>query len=271
MKAICIDLFETRIIFKVFDKETYNLIFRLFSNIISQSNDTIKKENSKEVDILKIDEMFFLIRYLNYIYKLDKNLLIEKLIDFVSDSFTLIQNKQVAYFHASVVAKEDKCTLIIAPSYNGKTTLSMQLTLMGYEYISDDLAIVNEKGYLLPYPTPIKLRKNHKIDICKFKENYTITELPGYWILTPFKKYDLSKKYKPNKILFLNRNPDTDYFKCSDLSRIETVNKLVNNAAHMEDAFMHSKISFLLSGFCCVFDICYKEFQQILKERKIRL
>lgn len=271
MKIIYIDLFSSCIIFKVFDEETYNIIFGLFSNIISQNSEVSKNANSKEIEIMKNNEKYFTIRYLDYIYTVDENLLIEKLIDFVSDSFTLFQNKQVAFFHASVVAKEDKCTLIIAPSYNGKTTLSTQLTLMGYEYISDDLAIVNGEGYLLPFPTPIKLRKNHRIDIYKFRENYVITELPNYWILTPLDKSNLSKKYKPDKILFLNRNPNIDFFMCSNLSRIETINKLMNNAAHIRDSFIHSKISVLLSGFCCVFDICYKEYQQILKERKIGL
>ena len=271
MKVIYINLFSLYIMFQTHDEETYNLILQLFSNIITQKDTFSKIPTCTTISILKNGQKYYIVKFMNNIYKVDQHTLIEKLVDFISESFSFFQNKQFAYFHSSVVAKDGKCTLIIAPSHHGKTTLSTRLTLIGYQYISDDIAIVDKNGNLWPFPTPIKVSKNPTVDMNEFKDKYSLIELPSYWILTPRKTSNLNKKYYPNKIIFLNRDPQSDFFNCIKLSRMETINKLINNASYIENPFLHSKASILLSNSCSVFNVYYKDYQQIIHAKQINL
>lgn len=64
-------------------------------------------------------------------------------------------------FHAAAVSKDDKALLLMGEHMSGKTTLSLSLTLCGYQYFTDDIALVNlETNEVLPYFAGITPRLN---------------------------------------------------------------------------------------------------------------
>ncbi len=53
-------------------------------------------------------------------------------------------------FHASVLSIDNKGLLIAGGSGSGKTSLSLALIYRGYKLVSDDLALMNKNGVVLP-------------------------------------------------------------------------------------------------------------------------
>jgi hypothetical protein len=68
------------------------------------------------------------------------------------------------FIHAGAVAWKGKGIIIPANSYNGKTTLTAELTKLGATYFSDEYAIINKNGELLPYPKTLSIRKPHEYE-----------------------------------------------------------------------------------------------------------
>lgn len=267
MKKLYIEfpIFSFYIKFIVYDNAVYNLILALFSNIVSQSKIFGEYAICKKATILKKCNNNYIIKYEGYNYEVNEEALVETLIDFASDSFNCFPRGKFAFFHASVVNNEEKTTLIIAPTHQGKTTLCTELSLLGYNYLADDCAIVDEYGNLWAYPLPIKLRKNPAIDITKYESKYSIIEIANYWILTLRNKSDLKKFYKPKNIFFLNRTLERNKFNFEKLSCLETIDKLIVNASYRNDSLLHSKISILLSKMCESYYIIYNDYNEIIK------
>ena len=62
------------------------------------------------------------------------------------------------FVHAGAVKFNGKAIVLPGKSGAGKSTLVKKLVDAGAEYYSDDMAIFNSKGFVLPYPSPISLR-----------------------------------------------------------------------------------------------------------------
>jgi hypothetical protein len=63
------------------------------------------------------------------------------------------------FIHAGAVAWKNKGIIIPAGSYDGKTTLTAEFAKLGATYFSDEYAIINKNGELLPYPKTLSIRK----------------------------------------------------------------------------------------------------------------
>lgn len=62
------------------------------------------------------------------------------------------------FIHAGVVAWKGKAIIIPAKSFAGKTTLVKALTKMGAEYYSDEYAVLDEEGFVHPFPKMLSVR-----------------------------------------------------------------------------------------------------------------
>lgn len=65
---------------------------------------------------------------------------------------------QAVFVHAGVVALKSQALVIPGPTYSGKTSLVRALLNCGATYLSDEFAVIDEKGQIHPYPRPLSLR-----------------------------------------------------------------------------------------------------------------
>jgi len=66
--------------------------------------------------------------------------------------------KSKVFIHAGAVAWNDVGIIIPGKSYSGKTTLVSELIKLGAEYYSDEYAVLDENGFLHPYPKMLSMR-----------------------------------------------------------------------------------------------------------------
>jgi hypothetical protein len=62
------------------------------------------------------------------------------------------------FLHAGVVAWKGKAIIIPARSFQGKTTLVKELTKLGAQYYSDEYAVLDEQGFVHPFPKMLSIR-----------------------------------------------------------------------------------------------------------------
>lgn len=63
------------------------------------------------------------------------------------------------FIHAGVVGLHGKAILLPARSQAGKTTLVAELVRQGATYYSDDFAVLDRRGRVHPFATPLKIRQ----------------------------------------------------------------------------------------------------------------
>ncbi len=64
------------------------------------------------------------------------------------------------FVHAGVVGWRGRAIVIPGRTMSGKTTLVKALVEAGATYYSDEYAVLDERGRVHPYPTPLSIRKN---------------------------------------------------------------------------------------------------------------
>jgi len=69
------------------------------------------------------------------------------------------RSKEHVAVHAAVVARDDQAIVLPGPSGIGKSTLALALIDSGATYYSDEFAVFNRRGEVLPYPRPLALRQ----------------------------------------------------------------------------------------------------------------
>ena len=62
------------------------------------------------------------------------------------------------FIHSGVVAWKGKVILIPGTSFSGKTSLTAALVKRGADYYSDEYAILDEEGFVYPFPKMLSLR-----------------------------------------------------------------------------------------------------------------
>lgn len=63
------------------------------------------------------------------------------------------------FVHAGVVAIRDRCLVLPARSYSGKSTLVHALIKRGATYFSDEYAVIDKDGWVHPYRRPLTIRR----------------------------------------------------------------------------------------------------------------
>ncbi len=67
------------------------------------------------------------------------------------------------FIHAGVVGWQGKAILIPGRSLSGKTTLVAELVKAGADYYSDEYAVVDQRGWIHPYPKPLSIREGNSL------------------------------------------------------------------------------------------------------------
>ncbi len=66
--------------------------------------------------------------------------------------------KRHLFIHAGVVGVDDRAVLLPGDSHCGKTTLVKELVSLGATYYSDEYAVIDRKGSVLPFAKPLSVR-----------------------------------------------------------------------------------------------------------------
>lgn len=117
----------------------------------------------------------------------------QRLLSFFLDRVRKIALAYSNYFlaaHAAVLSKGENCFLMPAVSYSGKSTLSAALFAKGYQYLSDEMAVLDEHFNARPVPLGLGLKSGS----WKILENY----LPQLATATELERWDgVAIKYLP--------------------------------------------------------------------------
>ena len=86
---------------------------------------------------------------------------VESLLDYLASRIRITVAefaKSRVFIHAGAVSWNNYGIIIPGKSYSGKTTLVSELIKLGAEYYSDEYAVLDEDGFLRPYPKMLSMR-----------------------------------------------------------------------------------------------------------------
>lgn len=72
--------------------------------------------------------------------------------------------RRKVFVHAGVVGWQGRAILIPGRSYSGKSTLVRELVRAGAIYYSDEYAVLDERGRVHPFPRPLALRDDKRVN-----------------------------------------------------------------------------------------------------------
>jgi hypothetical protein len=104
------------------------------------------------------------------------------------------------FIHAGVVGWKDSALIVPANSFQGKTTLVAELVKRGAAYYSDEYAILDEDGFVHPFPKMLSVRglvdeyRQVEIPVEEFGFAGTKKIPVGMFLLTEFKE---NARWKP--------------------------------------------------------------------------
>lgn len=144
---------------------------RTDSNKLKEKIKSILPFSTKEISFGEASEVLSLIvcqgKSLNGLYfnnelALEFEEFNESLWEFIKDKIltvlALISLPEKFYLHAGGVVWNDFGIIMPGQSFSGKTTLVEEFIKAGAEYFSDDCVVLNNEGYLLPFPNLLAVR-----------------------------------------------------------------------------------------------------------------
>lgn len=108
------------------------------------------------------------------------------------------------FVHAGVVAVDGKAIVIPAKSFAGKTTLTYELVKRGAIYYSDEYAVIDQDGFIHPFPKDISMRgiidDQTQVEIKPESIGGTIGTKPVRAGLIVITHYGESSKWRPKTL-----------------------------------------------------------------------
>jgi hypothetical protein len=107
--------------------------------------------------------------------------------------YVALEAPDYIFIHAGVVADGDRAIVMPGMSFAGKTTLVRALVDAGATYYSDEFAVLDANGRVLPYPKPLSIRNDPRPTI-----DYPVEELGGVAGVDPLPvKTVIVTRYRP--------------------------------------------------------------------------
>lgn len=108
------------------------------------------------------------------------------------------------FVHAGVVAVDDKAIVIPAKSFAGKTTLTYELVKRGAIYYSDEYAVIDQTGFIHPFPKDISMRgiidNQTQVEIAPESIGGTVGKKPVTAGLIVITEYSERSKWRPKTL-----------------------------------------------------------------------
>lgn len=165
--------------------------------------------------------------------------------------------------HGACVEKDGNALVFSAKTNTGKSTLVFDLTSYGYNYISDDYAILSgDELKIVPLHLPIKLRTLSPVSE-NIKDNvivrdYNPVRSENYYLVKPF-SYCKNKQYKLNAFFLINRNDQVNNI--TKLNYKDSYKNLILNSKipNLEAIKRINTISLSLAKYIDVYEINYTD------------
>ena len=98
------------------------------------------------------------------------------------------------FVHAGVVGWKSNAIVIPGTSFSGKTTLVSKLVKAGATYYSDEYAVLDERGFVHPFPRPLGVRQEGQYE----SQRVQVESLGGKRGVKPLPvRLVISTSYKP--------------------------------------------------------------------------
>jgi hypothetical protein len=125
------------------------------------------------------------------------------LIQIVSAAFVAEMTPHHVFVHAGAVELHGRAILVPGVSYSGKTTLVAELVRAGATYYSDEYAVLDDEGYVHPYPQLLGLRRPGSSD----HEWIPVDDLGGNTGISPIRvglivvtRYETGATWQPSRL-----------------------------------------------------------------------
>lgn len=142
------------------------------------------------------------------------------------------------FMHAGVVGWKGNAIIFPGKSFFGKTTIVAELVKRGAEYLSDEYAVVDENGFVYPFPKMLSLRgiidDFRQVDMAVEDLGGIASEkkLPVGMVL--FTEYNSEAKWNPVKLSMgeglMEMIPHTIPIRNNPKFSLNVLNKIVNRA-----------------------------------------
>jgi hypothetical protein len=109
------------------------------------------------------------------------------------------------FVHAGVIGWKERAILIPGRSFSGKSTLVKAFLQAGATYYSDEFAVLDERGYVHPYPKPLSIRggceeKQLRVRVEELGAKTGVAALPvGLVLLTQFES---AVRWRPRELSY---------------------------------------------------------------------
>lgn len=155
-----------------------------------------------------------------------------------------LSSSEYLFLHGGALLKDDKLSLIIAPTCNGKSTLSALLCMNDFVYLSDDvipisitnlcaltfpkIMFIRNYDILLNYKNPIDYFNTFEFTVKSINLSSSIdNRIPLYPLHT--QKTDCSCFHKIDRVYFIQQNDKLNKSICADVDLSYAYTELLKN------------------------------------------
>jgi hypothetical protein len=101
------------------------------------------------------------------------------------------------FIHAGAVEWEGRAIIVPGTSHSGKSTLTAALVSAGAHYLSDEFAVLDQAGLVIPFPRPMQLREGNGVRRVRV-EGATLSERYAVPLgVVAFTWYERASRWQP--------------------------------------------------------------------------
>lgn len=195
-----------------------------------------------------------LIYYLNY---------------FIDYSFSIAASKKYALFHGASLLYDNQAICLLAPSRMGKTTLTYNLCVSGFNYMGDDHVIYNLKSNeCISFPRPLAARDLNVL----YPSDFLYTEATDFEGCPKFFFYELNNHIKIGRaekakaFFVLNRSKEFLSPSVIKLNSAIAFQTIIYNGREECNMSTNIKAAKLICNNACVYQLNYFDTKGAISE-----
>ena len=170
------------------DKSIENMFQAILEQFRISTDESLRENKKIQIGILDKNAGLYQIEINHFLFswEIPRSRLLSFLLDRIRKLAFSFSEYHLA-IHAAVLAKDDQCIVFPAMSYSGKSTLAASLLKNNYQYLSDEIAVLDEQFYVRPLPLGLGLKQGSWSVLDEFLPELGETEPLERWDGVPMK------------------------------------------------------------------------------------